>query len=159
MDFSTFNLDNAAHVKTFHKDKLKATCSWFNYSDKKWVFSLNSLFFNKNKQQIDNKTIKILLLPENTRSCINKINWSLNKKNIFEAYPFYNSIEAIASSTCTPFVLQQQEEEVQNIGLGVYSTSLTKRRRYKIEISQLFIKFDNATVYNIVNSQIEVDFV
>jgi hypothetical protein len=158
MKFVDFKVE--ATTKTLAKEKMKANATWLNFSDKIWTLQLFDLTFYRSKIELK-QPIKILLIPNTSKNVINEDTWSIDWKVVNDVYPMYNDTEDTATPTRCPFILcdnKEKEFEENILGLGIYTTQTTKRKRYKIEVEKMVLFFNEDRVYNIVNSLLEVDF-
>lgn len=147
--------DSAA--TTLESEKMKASVKWLNFSQKKWV-----LYCTKVETKHSFRNVKFLLLPWNEEN--DKIyrealttadKWSQN--TLGGETDKFTCLEARATSSESPFVLVDEEEEVDCLAFGLYSESKTKSKRYRIQVSEMIFLCDQ--VYNMNNIALEGEFI
>lgn len=150
-------------------EKLKASVRWIHYADSKWVLSIRNMEAqNVLKRQIT--SAKVLLLPvdeANTKTvndaCHNAKPWTYETFQPLEETKenaLYTCLEGVPSQTETPFILKlDHPEQTTCLGIGLYSSEKTKRKRYKIAITQLLLLDTKAdSIYNMKNVTFEGDY-
>ena len=152
-------------ISDVKKEKIKASVRWLHHADRKWVLSISKMEAQGNlKKQFTD--VKLLLIRNTTANgklyhSIQKSTkeWTIESLDVADS-TVYTCLEGEPTSTQTPYILSPEiEENVSCIGIGLYTESKTKRKRYTIEISEmlLFTK-ETETLYNMKNITFQGDY-
>ena len=148
-------------------EKMEGLVRWMHYLDDKWVFSVPALKAEA-KLKATLQHVKLLLLP-NSKS--NREAYKSAKKNATKwthqtfqpldaAESIYNILEGPPTATHTPFVIAPKlEEKITCLGLGLFDTSVTKRKRYRVHILEmLMIDIKTNSIYDMKDISLKCDY-
>lgn len=144
-------------------EKIKASVSWLNFSQAKWVFYCSKMD-TANVPQHTFSNIKLLLLPyteENElilgSACVYGGKWT--HETLGASTAMYTCLEASATPTDSPFILKDEDEEVHCLGFGLYTETRTRKKTYRVSICEMVL-LDSKTnaVYSMKNMKFEGNF-
>ena len=148
-------------------EKLEGLVRWMHYLDKKWVFSAPELK-SEGKLKTTLRQVKLLLL-QNTKS--NREAYQSAKKNatkwthatfqpLYEENNIYNTLEGPPTTENTPFIISPKtEERITCLGVGLFDTSVTKKKRYRVNILEmLVIDVKTNCIYDMRNVSLKCDY-
>ena len=130
-------------------DRFKADVRWMHHTEGKWVFSLRSMDSQTTARPKLQK-LKLLFLPKsrhfdkilgeipkNTGKWSHKTFESSNEQEVLSPY---SCLEGLVSDACMPYILcLPHGEDIRSIGIGLYTQSKTKRKRYRLQVHCLLL--------------------
>lgn len=145
------------HTELTHM-KLKGEIEWLNFSDMKWTLKLHNLNIESTNQSNHKdfihksiEKVKIVLFYDDHDSVLS---------NCFDFQKFYEpsiNYDGLEGSCITGqenyFILsrdQVENNEIRALGLGFYRSFITRRKRNKIDVTNLWLYLeDSKNLYKI----------